>query len=253
MVQTLDVISVNFWQIIISLANLLILFLMFKKFLFKPVKNILAKRDGEIEMRYTEADNAKAAAEESREKYEAKLSGANEEADAIIASANESATFRSEKIVEEANMKAQSIMRKAENEAELELIAQFAQKGKRILGICRGLQIINVFFGGTLCQSIVSTTVHAGKNDALHTVTAEKDSILYSLYGREFISNSNHHQAIGELGAGLRITATCESVIEAVEHVECSISAVQFHPERMLTAHTADGAMIFNDFIKKIK
>lgn len=121
MVQTLDVISVNFWQIIISLANLLILFLMFKKFLFKPVKNILAKRDGEIEMRYTEADNAKAAAEESREKYEAKLSGAKEEADAIIASANESATFRSEKIVEEANMKAQSIMRKAENEAELEL------------------------------------------------------------------------------------------------------------------------------------
>lgn len=121
MVQTLDVISVNLWQIIISLANLLILFLMFKKFLFKPVKNILAKRDGEIEMRYTEADNAKEAAEESREKWEAKLSGANAEADSIIASATENAAYRSEKIVEEANIKAQSIMRKAENEAELEL------------------------------------------------------------------------------------------------------------------------------------
>ncbi len=121
MVQTLDVISVNLWQILISLANLLILFLMFKKFLFKPVKNILAKRDSEIEMRYTDADNAKMAAEESKGKWEAKLSGAKAEADSIIASATDNAKFRSEKIVEEANAKAESIMRKAENEAELEL------------------------------------------------------------------------------------------------------------------------------------
>ena len=121
MVQTLDVNSVNLWLKLISLANLLILFRMFKKFLFKPVKNILAKRDSEIEMRYQEADNANEEAKESREKWEARLSGAKADADSFIADAADSAKFRAEKIVEEANSKAESIMRKAENEAELEL------------------------------------------------------------------------------------------------------------------------------------
>jgi len=49
--QTLEVISVNLWQILISLLNLLILFLLFKKFLFKPVNNMLAKRQSEIDAR----------------------------------------------------------------------------------------------------------------------------------------------------------------------------------------------------------
>ena len=56
--QSLDVISVNLWQILISLANLLILFLIIKKFLYAPVKNILAKRESEIENRYSEAGKA---------------------------------------------------------------------------------------------------------------------------------------------------------------------------------------------------
>ena len=50
--QTLEVISVNLWQILISLLNLLILFLLFKKFLFKPVNNMLAKRQSEIDEKY---------------------------------------------------------------------------------------------------------------------------------------------------------------------------------------------------------
>ena len=57
--QTLEVISVNLWQILISLLNLLILFLLFKKFLFKPVNDMLAKRQSEIDARYDAADEAK--------------------------------------------------------------------------------------------------------------------------------------------------------------------------------------------------
>ena len=64
--QSLDVISVNIWQILISLANLLILFLMFKKFLFKPVNNMLEKRQSEIDAQYEAAEEAKRSAQEDK-------------------------------------------------------------------------------------------------------------------------------------------------------------------------------------------
>ena len=120
MVQSLDVISVNLWQILISLANLLILFLIIKKFLFKPVKNILTKRESEIETQYSAASDAAQEAEENKKKWENQLRGAKDEADAILTSAAENAKFRGEKIVEEAKNRADSILRQAETEAELE-------------------------------------------------------------------------------------------------------------------------------------
>ncbi|MBE7012094.1 MAG: F0F1 ATP synthase subunit B [Ruminococcaceae bacterium] len=118
--QSLDVISVNLWQIIISLANLLILFLTVKKFLFKPVTNILNQREKEIEDRYEKAQEAVGEADESKKKWEDKLRGANDEAEAILSSATENAKYRGDKIIEEARERAESIVRQAENEAELE-------------------------------------------------------------------------------------------------------------------------------------
>ena len=100
MVQSLDVISVNIWQIIISLANLLILFLLVKKFLFKPVNNILQKRENEIENQYNEAKKAEQEANANKEKWENAISGAKQEADNIISDATSSAKFQSEKIVD---------------------------------------------------------------------------------------------------------------------------------------------------------
>ena len=89
--QTLDVISVNIWDIVSSLLNLVILFLLVKKFLYKPVKNILAKREEEINAHYSAAEDAERQADESRLEWEKKLSGAKGEADEIIASAAEKA------------------------------------------------------------------------------------------------------------------------------------------------------------------
>ena len=120
MVQSLDVISVNIWQIIISLANLLILFLLVKKFLFKPVNNILQKRENEIENQYNEAKKAEQEANANKEKWENAISGAKQEADNIISDATSSAKFQSEKIVEDAKMRADGIIRQAEIEADLE-------------------------------------------------------------------------------------------------------------------------------------
>ena len=120
--QTLDVISVNLWQILASLLNLVLLFLIVKYFLYKPVKKIMAKRDEELEARYTEAEDSVKSAENDRREWETRLAGANAEADSIINSATELAKSRGEAIVTEAREKADGIIRVAQNEAELERV-----------------------------------------------------------------------------------------------------------------------------------
>ena len=89
--QTLDIISVNVWQILISLVNLLLLFLIIKKFLFKPVMTVLEKRRQEIDGQYAEADAAIEEANLSKKQWEEKLAGAEGEAEAIIQTAAENA------------------------------------------------------------------------------------------------------------------------------------------------------------------
>lgn len=119
--QSLDVISVNLWQIIISLANLVILFLILKKFLFKPVKKVLAERQKALDERYDEAEKAVAQAEESRNSWEEKMQSAKAEADSIIKTASDDAKHRSDRIVAEARDKADGIVRQAQTEAALEM------------------------------------------------------------------------------------------------------------------------------------
>lgn len=118
--QTLDVISVNIWQILISLINLVLLFLLVKKFLFGPVKKIMEKRDNEINERYISAKEAEDTALESKKEWEEKLSGASKDADNILKNATEQAKYRGDVLISEAKEKAESIIRMAQNEAELE-------------------------------------------------------------------------------------------------------------------------------------
>ena len=118
--QTLDVISVNVWQMAISLINLVILFLIVKKFLYKPVKKMLEQRQNSIESDYNDAREAKLKAEQERLEYENRLSSAKEEADRVIGSAVDLAKLREGEILEEAKNKATSIIKKAESEIELE-------------------------------------------------------------------------------------------------------------------------------------
>ena len=118
--NTLEVISVNFWQIIISLLNLTIMFLIVKMFLFKPVKKMLAQRQAAIDSQYENAENAEKDAEKNKAKWEEQLSHARDEADDIINSASETAKRHGDELVAEAKEKAERIIRQAEAEAELE-------------------------------------------------------------------------------------------------------------------------------------
>ena len=119
MLQNLDVISVNFWQIVISFVNLVILFLILKKFLFKPVTAILEKRRNELEAQYKAAELAENTANANRLEWENTLAGAKAEADAILESATANAKFRSDKIIAEATERAEGIVSEAKTEAEL--------------------------------------------------------------------------------------------------------------------------------------
>jgi len=125
---------------------------------------------------------------------------------------------------------------------EIELVHEFIEAGKPVLGICRGLQIINVAFGGTLYQDIETqlpgamTHVSDAYERHQHDVSIVPDSGLARLYpgiarGR---INSIHHQSIKVLGRGLAVEARGDpdGVIEAIRHTEKrDVFAVQWHPE----------------------
>ena len=118
--QNLDIISVNLWQILISLANLVILFLILKKFLYKPVTKMLEARRAKIDEQYSDAENAKNSAEAKDAELTERLAGAKAEAEGIVKEAADIAKARGDKIVEEARATADGIIRQAEEDAELE-------------------------------------------------------------------------------------------------------------------------------------
>ena len=117
---TLEIISVNLWQIVISLANLVILFLLMKKFLYKPVRKALAKRNAEIEGRYENAEKAEKEANENKAQWEEKMSTARSEADEMLKNAKVAADRQSDRIISDAKDKADGIVNQAKSDAELE-------------------------------------------------------------------------------------------------------------------------------------
>ena len=116
----LKVISVNVWAILASLANLLILMCILKKFLFKPVKKIVESRRAAIDEDYALAKAAREEAEETRRNYDEAMAAAKMTGDQIIADASRAAEYRSNEIVAQAREKASEIRRQAEQDAVLE-------------------------------------------------------------------------------------------------------------------------------------
>lgn len=118
MEEYLQFVTVDIWTMIFTWANLIILFLLLKKLLFRPVNKVLDERRAEVEKGFLEAENASAQAEELKTQYEMKLSAAKDEADGIIKAAIENASIRSESIVSEASKEAAHIIEKSKNQIE---------------------------------------------------------------------------------------------------------------------------------------
>lgn len=116
---------------------------------------------------------------------------------------------------------------------ELALLEEFTAAGKPVLGVCRGLQTVNVFFGGTLLQDIPGHGALEDGTDRFHAVRTMRPPLL-SLCGERAEVNSAHHQAADRLGSGLRAVQWAEDgVVEALCHERLPVWAVQWHPERL--------------------
>ncbi|MBQ3924823.1 MAG: F0F1 ATP synthase subunit B [Firmicutes bacterium] len=116
--QDLDIISINIWHIVISLANLVILFLILKKLLFKPVQKVVDQRQKEIDTEYGKAERATEEANKVKAEWESKIGSAEAEADKIIKEAVERADARNEVMLYESREKADQIIRKAKSDIE---------------------------------------------------------------------------------------------------------------------------------------
>jgi gamma-glutamyl-gamma-aminobutyrate hydrolase PuuD len=125
---------------------------------------------------------------------------------------------------------------------ELELLYEFIESGKPVLGVCRGCQLINVAFGGTLYQDIATEVPTAGihvnefYDQHRHSVRFPDGSSLASMFPgrREAVVNSIHHQAVKTLGRDLNVEAvsSADGLIEAVRYRRAPfVVGVQWHPE----------------------
>ena len=130
---------------------------------------------------------------------------------------------------------------------ELEWLDQFVRSGKPVLGICRGLQVINVFFGGTLIQDLNGHSAVDGK-DRLHTVYTTDHDMRRVCGGDSVVVNSAHHQAVDRTGEGVQvIQRAADGTIEAIRHDILPVLAVQWHPERLCTSV---GSGVFEWFLR---
>jgi F-type H+-transporting ATPase subunit b len=119
-VGALEFVTIIPWEIIVQLVNLLLLFLLLKHFLFKPIQNILAQRESEIQKDYDDASKASAEAQALREEYEKRMAEAKSEASQIVKDANRKAQTHGEEILLDARNQANRMLEKADAEIEQE-------------------------------------------------------------------------------------------------------------------------------------
>lgn len=146
------------------------------------------------------------------------------------------------------------------DEKQLAILDACVSEKKPIFGICRGMQMINIYFGGSLIQDLIGRDLHIQKDnqDQIHLAIAKSKTLMHTIYGEQFFINSAHHQGIARLGEGLEASVLSEDgVTEAIEHKSLPIFGVQFHPERLcldfFRENTIDGSALFGEFCKTMR
>lgn len=139
---------------------------------------------------------------------------------------------------------------------EMSLIREAKKKKIPIFGICYGMQLLNVYHGGSLHQDIQTdvkgSRSHRSKRKPLHKVTVQPGSLLHQIFKEKSIDvHSEHHQAVKLPGKGLKVTAVSEDGIpEALEGPD-QVLAVQWHPERQ--AKDTHQKKLFTHFLAQVR
>lgn len=115
--QNLDVISINLWQMLISLCNLLILYLIMKKFLYAPVRRVISERESALERCRAQTEKAMELAEQDRLAWQEKMKSADEKGEEIIKHAEENAKIIGDELLGKAKENADNIVNTAKKEA----------------------------------------------------------------------------------------------------------------------------------------
>lgn len=133
------------------------------------------------------------------------------------------------------------------DEIELKFLDACIKKNVPVLGICRGMQLINVYFGGTLIQNIQSSIDHnqyREQNEYVHDLLVQHSGVLAD---GVYTVNSVHHQAVDDLGDGLRVTGkSTDGIIEMIEHESLPVFGVEWHPECL---NDSTSSLLFSSFI----
>ena len=148
-----------------------------------------------------------------------------------------------------------------EDDYDMVLIKEAVSQKKPVFGICRGMQIINVLYGGTLYQDIPTQyseellhTRVTPDEENFHTVDIEKNSYLAKVLGvTEAVQvNTSHHQAVKDVAEGFVVTAKApDGIIEAIENIDASVLCVQWHPERLQNMEIYQKLM--KDFVNRCR
>jgi putative glutamine amidotransferase len=147
---------------------------------------------------------------------------------------------------------------------ELALIAAARERRLPVLAICRGMQLLNVALGGTLIQDIAaqtpSTLAHddsAARRRRVHAIHCEGGSRLEAALGAASLSvNSSHHQAIGRVAPGLRVSARApDGIIEGVETRDQDwwVVGAQWHPEELVATPEPWDRALFSAFTGELR